>query len=156
VSPCLYVSVFASSRPSSPLHSQRVLPKVGPSSCHETSAAGHPICPDHLVGTRILDEFDLFYLQNDKSKSYGFHVTARSSLPTARLHANFQVQHSVTRSSPSDCSRSDHVPLAVSAAWGCCTNSGCILTMYWPPFPCLVVESRIVTRDARVLYRLML
>jgi hypothetical protein len=83
--PCLYVSVSSRLHVFPPFFTfaQRVLAKVGPSSCHETSAACHPICPDHLVGTRILDEFDLFYLQNDKSKSYGFHVTARSSFPTA-------------------------------------------------------------------------
>ena len=87
VSVSLCLRVFTSSRlhvfPPFFTFAQRVLPKVGPSSRHETSAACHPICPDHFVGTRILDEFVLFYLQNDKSKSYGFHVTARSSFPTA-------------------------------------------------------------------------
>jgi hypothetical protein len=84
VSVSLCLRVFTSSCLPALLHlCTASIGQGGPSSCHETSAACHPICPDHLVGTRILDEFDLFYLQNDKSKSYGFHVTARSSFPTA-------------------------------------------------------------------------
>jgi hypothetical protein len=74
----------------------------------------HPICLDHLVGTRILDECDLQYLQNEKSKSYGFHVTARSSFPTARLQAKFNIPWLVALlglQSFGPCL------LAVSAAW---------------------------------------